>query len=175
MPLTKYELEALAVKSEEERAEALEGQELSRQDRRRLDKAVREAQDDKLRYKNKLTTREDVVQILMLTLDRTLIEARLKSVENYIVFMEKPFYRRWWIRLWMRIEKVVRWAEEKFGFTLVSMEKDDGLPDHTSGDHGGEGPEGAGHAPSGNKEQDVRDRLGGGQDDHHLEEIGLPL
>jgi len=167
------EIEALALKwptlSEEDKAYFLEN--LSGSEKKRLNREVKKAKQDEDHYKNKLTTRGDVIDILQLYIHRNLrpMAERLDAAEAAVAYLRLPWYKKLRLflmttaaKMWDRLERLL----DRWGIRLVVMEDED--EDSANADVGAQ--RGEGQAPGGDAreagEGSQGDRVYG--DDHGL-------
>lgn len=132
------EWEALAVKWQrlpQSEREHLRGQ-MTRPQRKRFERLLAKVHDGKRNFSNQVATRQDVVQMLALYIDRNLVPMarRLDAAESYIAYKRLPIWRRaritvlgWLAAGWDVIERFLG----KRGITLRSL----GGDDEDNGDH----------------------------------------
>ena len=157
LPKTNEEWYALAVRWPRLPADVkapLEAQ-MSRPEAKRFERTLHELHEDKRHFAGKLTTREDVAQILALYIDRNIMPfaARLDAMEKLLGYWSLPFYERWWIALQGLGRRILRWLEQK-GIRFTTLKE----ADDEAGDRGDASREEEGAAAAGSGE--VREGAG---------------
>jgi len=96
--LNEKEMKLLLNKKEEVQEQFMEN--MSRGERRRLERVKKKDDAERAQYGGKLTTRFDVMQILGLYIERNLLPLaqRLDELEARVEQSQEPFWRRWRLR-----------------------------------------------------------------------------
>jgi len=117
LAMTNEEMNALAARWERLPEEARNSylEQMSRAQKARFERTVERHQEGSKHFAGKLTTRQDVVAMIAMWQDRQLLPlaARLDSVERWIEFQERPFWRRWRVKLAVRWALLLRWLDSK--------------------------------------------------------------
>ena len=110
----------------------------------RLQKVQSQDEDGKKRWLNKTMTRRDTIELMSIWQQRFLLPmgAKIDALENYIEYLERPFYERWWLRgkawaIWLILK-----LRRKIG-GLSPVDASEG----GSGSNGAEADESQRHAP----------------------------
>lgn len=120
------EWEALAVKwerlSEEDRTHFRE--QMTRPQSRRFDRLLERTVEGKRHFSNKMTTREDVVQMIALYIERNLVPMaqRIDALEHEVAVLKMPWHRRLRITVMVFVNWGLEWLDSK-GIRLMKMEK----------------------------------------------------
>jgi len=113
---------------------------MTRAQKKRFERTVAEVQLGEKHFASKLTTRQDVVNILAMYVERNVmpLAARMDEVEAWMRYCQLPWHRKLRVVLAVRWELFVRFLATK-GIRIVRLEEtpeatDGEVPDHDRGD-----------------------------------------